>query len=107
MTAADGAAGARMALLVLYAGRLEETRRFYAGLGLSFVEEQHGAGPVHHAATLADGTVIELYPATGRRPASTARLGLHVTGWALVPPVPPGRHVREDPDGRVVELYAV
>jgi hypothetical protein len=35
---------------------------FYRMLGISFVEEQHGNGPVHWAADL-DGLVLEVYPA--------------------------------------------
>ncbi|MBO8193549.1 glyoxalase/bleomycin resistance/dioxygenase family protein [Streptomyces oryzae] len=98
-------AGARMALVVLYAERLDECRRFYGDLGLLFAEERHGEGPLHYAATLPDGTVLELYPATERRPVSSVRLGFGVLGRELSSPLPPGRHVVDDPDGRAVELY--
>jgi hypothetical protein len=53
----------RATLLVLYSPRLEECRRFYGDLGLCFTAEQHGQGPRHYAAVLADGLVVELYPA--------------------------------------------
>jgi len=35
--------------------------RFYRAIGLEFVEEQHGTGPVHYSCGLS-GTVIEIYP---------------------------------------------
>ncbi|MGI5347480.1 VOC family protein [Streptomyces sp. CA-250714] len=101
----NSAAGARIALVVLYTEHLQETRRFYSGLGLSFVAERHGKGPLHYAATLPDGTVVELYPATDRRPVSSVRLGFDVVGREMSPPLAPGRHVVDDPDGRAVELY--
>ncbi|MFD7507414.1 VOC family protein [Streptomyces sp. NPDC059850] len=94
-----------IALIVLYTDHVEESRAFYSGLGLALVQEQHGRGPVHYAATLPDGTVVELYPATARRPVSSVRLGFTVDGRTVTPPLAPGRHVVEDPDGRAVELY--
>ncbi|MET7762813.1 VOC family protein [Streptomyces sp. NPDC005393] len=96
---------ARIALMVFYTDHLEDCRAFYTDLGLPFVREQHGNGPVHYATTLPDGTVIELYPATAQRPASSTRLGFTVDGQTLTPPLAPGRHVVKDPDGRMVELY--
>lgn len=66
-------------LLVFYvdADRLHVARVFYAAaLGIEFVQEKHQEGPVHYAGTLADGAVIELYPATARRPATSVRLEL-------------------------------
>ncbi|WP_433476950.1 VOC family protein [Spirillospora sp. CA-142024] len=95
-----------MALLVLYTDHLEESRRFYSRLGLTFHKEQHGNGPEHYAAVLPDGVVIELYPATERRPATSARLGFNVTGHTMTPPMKAGRHLLDDPDGRTVEVHA-
>ncbi|QLH26701.1 glyoxalase/bleomycin resistance/dioxygenase family protein [Streptomyces sp. Rer75] len=92
--------------MVLYTDHLEESREFYTALGLPFVREQHGSGPVHYSTTLPDGMVIELYPATAKRPASSARLGFTVDGQTLTPPLASGRHVVKDPDGRMIELYA-
>ncbi|MGW1839612.1 VOC family protein [Streptomyces sp. NPDC002067] len=97
---------ARIALMVIYTDHLEESREFYGQLGMSFEREQHGRGPIHYAATFPDGTVLELYPATERRPVTSARLGFHVDGQGMTPPLEPGRHVVQDPDGRAVELYA-
>ncbi|MEU6215830.1 VOC family protein [Streptomyces sp. NPDC047023] len=92
-----------MDLLVIYTTRLDECRDFYAGLGLDLVPERHGSGPDHYAATLPDGGVVELYPAT-RRPA-TGYLRLGLTAPAAVPAVgEPGLHTLTDPDGRTVVL---
>ncbi|MDI2127473.1 VOC family protein [Yinghuangia seranimata] len=87
-------------LVVLYSTRLEACREFYAGLGLVFARERHGTGPVHYAAVLEDGCVLELYPATTVRETGALRLGLGVESG----PLPPGRHVLRDPDGRTVEV---
>lgn len=46
---------------VIRTRRLEEAVEFFTALGLTFVREQHGAGPVHYA-TEANGQVFELYP---------------------------------------------
>ncbi|MEU8041090.1 hypothetical protein [Streptosporangium sp. NPDC049078] len=90
-------------LIVIYTDQLDACHGFYSRLGLTFVKEQHGAGPEHYAATL-DGTVFELYPATSRRPATgSLRLGFTVPADAVT--LSPGRHVLTDPDDRVVELY--
>ncbi|RSS39770.1 VOC family protein [Streptomyces sp. WAC07061] len=83
-------------LLVIYTNQLEECRDFYAGLGLVLVPERHGNGPDHYAATLADGTVLELYPATRRPETGYLRLGL--TGDSP--------RTLTDPDGRTIVLTA-
>jgi lactoylglutathione lyase len=85
----------KLRLVVLRCEDLERSRRFYEALGLSFVEEQHGAGPRHFAAVIAD-LVIELYPASATHPVNDIRLGFEVTD------VEAG--VVEDPDGRKIEL---
>jgi catechol 2,3-dioxygenase-like lactoylglutathione lyase family enzyme len=96
----------RTTLLVLYSRRVEECRDFYADLGLSFTAEQHGQGPRHYAAVLADGVVFELYPARPDRETGAIRLGLVVTGVAATPPLAPGRHLLTDPDGRTIKVHA-
>ena len=96
----------RATLLVLYCAHLEECRSFYGGLGLSFTAEQHGQGPGHYAAVLADGVVFELYPAGTDRETGVLRLGFSVTGTTATPPLAPGRHRLTDPDGRTVEVHA-
>jgi catechol 2,3-dioxygenase-like lactoylglutathione lyase family enzyme len=97
---------ARATLLVLYCARLEECRGFYGDLGLNFAAEQHGQGPAHYAAVLADGVVFELYPASPVRESGAVRLGFTVIGAAVTPPLAPGSHRLTDPDGRTVEVHA-
>ncbi|WP_028933190.1 guanosine polyphosphate pyrophosphohydrolase [Pseudonocardia spinosispora] len=102
MTASS--AGVGTTLLVIYTESLDQCRAFYQGLGLCFVGEQHGAGPRHWAAVLAGGMVLELYPATTDRVTRHVRLGFSVPASAPDPPLPVGRHLRTDPDGRTVEV---
>lgn len=112
-------ASAALMLLVLKTPRLEAVRGFYEAIGLCFVEEKHGNGPVHYAGRVGE-TVIEVYPLVGDSAADTIRLGFAVgdlgkvvaalkvigievtepkkTEWGL-------RTVVHDPDGRAVELY--
>ena len=96
----------RATLLVLYSPQLEECRRFYEGLGLRFAAEQHGQGPRHYAATLADGSVFEIYPARPGRETGTLRLGLTISGATAIPPLAPGRHLLTDPDGRTIDIHS-
>lgn len=102
-----------LALLVLKTPRLEPVRIFYEAIGIRFVEEKHGNGPVHYAGKVG-GTVIEVYPLTGE-PDKTTRLGFIVDDLAVVavalkadePKMSPWglQTVVHDPDGRAVELY--
>ena len=110
-----------LALLVIEAKDIEATLQFYSLLGLHFVSEQHGAGPLHYAATLGP-VVFEIYPCRGARPATPVRLGFRIpaldgtldllrNGDARVisepKETPWGRRaVVEDPDGNRVELMA-
>jgi hypothetical protein len=94
----------RTSLLVIYTRHLDDCHEFYAGLGLNFAREQHGAGPCHFAAVLDDGGVFELYPAVAGDATGKLRLGFDLDGTRMSPRLDPGRHVRSDPDGRVVEL---
>lgn len=111
-------------LLVLRCRDLQASRAFYAALGFSLTEEQHGSGPVHYAAALGDD-VFELYPgkpgATPERTAAGATfLGFRIddldgvlaavraSGAPVVSApaeTPWGRRAAIlDPDGRAVEL---
>jgi catechol 2,3-dioxygenase-like lactoylglutathione lyase family enzyme len=96
----------RVTLLVLYTLQVEECRSFYSELGLSFAAERHGQGPEHYAAVLADGVVLEIYPARPDRETGTLRLGLTISGAAATPSLAPGRHLLTDPDGRTIEVHA-
>jgi len=97
----------RATLLVLYSAQLEECRRFYSDLGLGFTAEQHGQGPRHYAAVLADDAVFEIYPARPDQQTGALRLGLAINGNTATPRLAPGRHLLTDPDGRTVEIHAI
>ena len=98
----------------------------YRALGLTFQQEQHGAGPVHHSCDLG-GTVLEIYPgndggAPDRRAGGATSLGFRVTSLDAVlsdlkplgaPVITPPkdsqwgrRAVVADSDGRSVEILA-
>jgi catechol 2,3-dioxygenase-like lactoylglutathione lyase family enzyme len=55
----------RLRLLVLRCRDVDASARIFEALGLTFVVEQHEVGPRHLAATLDDGSVVELYPKRG------------------------------------------
>ncbi|SHK05338.1 HD domain-containing protein [Nocardiopsis flavescens] len=95
----------RVTLVVVHTPRLDACRDFYRGLGLRFVRERHGAGPEHHAATLAQGLVLELYPATGSRTTGALRLGFAVPAHLTDPVLETGRYTFTDPDGRAVDVH--
>jgi lactoylglutathione lyase len=111
-------------LVVLRTAELVAARLFYEALGLSFVEEQHGSGPVHLSCEHG-GTVMELYPgkpgqAPERLNAGATMLGFSVESvdstlerlrvinvTVVTPPKdsPWGkRMVVLDPDGRAIEV---
>jgi lactoylglutathione lyase len=47
--------------LVLKAKDLQKTKNFFESMGLKFVEEKHGQGPVHYACQVGPN-VLEIYP---------------------------------------------
>jgi catechol 2,3-dioxygenase-like lactoylglutathione lyase family enzyme len=99
---------ARLNLLVLHTRDLHACRDFYAGLGLRFAREQHGSGPAHYAAVLADGCVLELYPARESGPSHPLRIGLAVPREVLdARDLTPGAAPLREPDGRAVAVTAV
>jgi catechol 2,3-dioxygenase-like lactoylglutathione lyase family enzyme len=95
-------------LLVLRCADPAASVAFYEGIGLSFHEERHGQGPIHHSARLGDA-ILELYP-IGRRPRAV-RLRLVVSpavydAFALRAggSASPSALVVEDPDQNQIEL---
>jgi hypothetical protein len=109
-----------LSLIVLRTTRMESLRVFYDAIGLTFVEEQHGTGPIHYACEL-DGVVIELYPTVLTETDSTM-LGFNVESLdivlanlqaaGLLPDLPAdtaekGEYTFQDPDGRRVQLTEV
>ena len=66
-----------LSLIVLRAKDIEKSLVFYQALGLEFIQEQHGKGPVHYSSIVGE-TVIELYSVTTLHPAYNLRLGFSV-----------------------------
>lgn len=50
-----------LSLIVIRAANMEASLAFYHALGIAFVQEQHGSGPVHYSCDFG-GLVLELYP---------------------------------------------
>jgi hypothetical protein len=117
----QGASPSSLCLLVVRSHRPEGLREFLRALGLEFVTEQHGTGPVHYA-TRVGGLVLKIYP-EGQTEivASAHRLGfavaslaetiprLEAAGGVVVTTTRPTerelRAVLRGPDGRPIELY--
>jgi len=115
---------ALFSLVVIRSSNLEAALSFYGALGLSFVQEQHGSGPVHYSCDMG-GVVLEIYPgqpgaAPEPKTAGSTMLGFSVASLddileklrelGIEPKTGPkdsswGRWVNVvDPDGRVVQL---
>lgn len=109
-----------LALIVMKSACVDELKKFYETIGLQFMQEQHGTGPVHYSANFGD-TIFEIYPVgSGEYPDKT-RLGLYVHNFDEVcarlksiyalahsqPRLLRGKEqlVVKDPEGRKVELY--
>jgi lactoylglutathione lyase len=66
-------------LVVLRARDPEQLCRFYSALGLYFVREQHGNGPIHHSSEIGH-SVFEIYPQKHDEPTSAGtRIGFSVS----------------------------
>ena len=111
-------AGASLSLVVLRTPNVTRLRTFYESLGMEFVDEKHGDGPVHASMTLGD-LVVEIYPGSGvieRGSVADVRLGFSVDSLAEVRASLVGAAgqsitrggsevlVLRDPDGRAVEV---
>lgn len=108
-----------VSLLVIRTGDMKAALAFYQALGLSFVEEQHGAGALHYACDL-DGVIFEIYPARETDGADSTMLGFAVESLdktlaalrdlGIEPKAPPkmaswGRFINvKDFDERLVQL---
>jgi lactoylglutathione lyase len=111
-------------LLVLHAANIDASLAFYGTLGLDFVQEQHGSGPVHYSCEVG-ATVVEIYPgkpgtASDRKQAGATTIGFQVadvdkvvgdlqSSGAIILTAPQAsawgrRAVVQDSDGRAIEL---
>ncbi|MSU80018.1 MAG: bleomycin resistance protein [Gemmataceae bacterium] len=111
-----------LSLIVLQSSNIEAAKDFYALLGLSFAEEQHGRGPRHYACILGS-VVFEIYPRRENAGLAATRIGFRVPaldrtvdairsrGMRILREAtdsPWGRRaVVEDPDGNCVELTSL
>lgn len=116
-----------LSFFVIRTSNLNACLDFYRALGLVFVEEKHGAGPLHYSCP-SNGVVFELYPVTNQstshgKHSSELRLGFNVASLDDVLPrlreiqiqiiKPPSntqwgrRAIVLDPDGRKVEIKEV
>lgn len=51
----------QFSLLVLRTADPEKLLPFYKAIGLQFIQEQHGSGPIHFSSTMGE-VVLEIYP---------------------------------------------
>ena len=110
-------------LLVIRTTDIEQVLGFYESLGMDFIEHRHGTGPVHFA-TENSGLVFEIYPTKKHENVDRmTRLGfalpdlpdvverLRSNAIPIIEEPTPSewgmRAIVHDPDGRVVELYAL
>jgi catechol 2,3-dioxygenase-like lactoylglutathione lyase family enzyme len=124
MKVRNSVATVSFSLVVIRAADVQASLTFYGALGLSFVKEQHGSGPVHYFCELG-GMVVEIYPgqpgnAPEARNGGATMIGFNVPDlndvlmklktMGIEPESPPkdadwGLWVNvNDPDGRVVQL---
>ena len=103
----------KISLLVIRCKDIEASKSFYQDLGLSFVKEKHGNGPMHYSCEHED-CVFELYPNKGETPQDNNRLGFKVSNLASITQqvtitdtyefAGNTIYVITDPDGRKVEI---
>ncbi len=75
---------ARLNLIVVRSSDPEVTVRFYQSLGLRFIQEQHGKGPVHWSSET-HRFVMEIYPAKSPEQVdATTSVGLNVSDMDAV-----------------------
>lgn len=110
-----------VSFIVIYARDVDKTLQFYSALGLTFLPEQHGAGPKHHSCQMGD-LALEIYPSDAKALVGGAgMIGISVTdldetllslqaaGSYVASPIAPfgdGRRcIINDPDGWKVFVY--
>lgn len=107
-----------LSLIVIRVANVERSAAFYSELGLTFVAEQHGQGPVHYSTQIGP-TLLELYPASKKYPVTSTRLGFTVhsienifkrwqqSGYNICSQTKDSQKnhtVVQDPDGHRIEL---
>eukprot|EP01060_Flectonema_neradi_P013031 TRINITY_DN19813_c0_g1_i2.p1 TRINITY_DN19813_c0_g1~~TRINITY_DN19813_c0_g1_i2.p1 ORF type:complete len:108 (+),score=9.01 TRINITY_DN19813_c0_g1_i2:55-378(+) len=102
---------AQLNLLVVYCSDLKTSLEYYRSLGLHFVEEQHGKGPIHWSTDL-DGCIFELYPkrkADAEKFFPPLRFGLALKEKNIKFEIPKSGdadapNIVRDPDGNYIHL---
>ena len=61
---------------------MDASLAFYRALGLQFVEERHGTGPVHYS-TRVGSTVLEIYPGENATPLDRISSGATMLGFGV------------------------
>src|SRR6266516_5378837 len=74
--------GSPLSLVVLRSYQMDASHAFYQSLGLEFVEEKHGTGPVHYSAQ-AGSTVLEIYPGEAAEPLNRTSSGAMMLGFGV------------------------
>ena len=103
-------------LLVLRCLDIKKSKEFYEKLSFSFVEEQHGKGPLHYSTTIGS-LVLELYP-LGKNNIDNIRLGFTIDNKKILDNEnieivskysfnDVMTYVVVDPDGRKVEIQVI
>ena len=77
-TPRNGIGSPALSLLVLECNDIDAAKEFYELLGLSFVSERHGSGPLHYSVTLGS-MVLEIYPRKAGAMSAPLRIGFRVT----------------------------
>ncbi|HEX8835095.1 MAG TPA: VOC family protein [Abditibacteriaceae bacterium] len=64
-----------LSLIVIRAADMKASLAFYHALGVAFIQEQHGSGPIHYSCDFG-GLVLELYP---NKTSAVQESGTHTT----------------------------
>lgn len=76
MNQTDSTAVSAMKLIVIRTQKLESLREFLARLGLQFVSEKHGLGPLHYSTSIGP-MLLEIYPSSTKHGPDLSRLGFY------------------------------
>jgi lactoylglutathione lyase len=78
----NGMEATSFSFIVIRSFNLEGALSFYGALGLRFVQEQHGSGPVHYSSEL-NGVMLEIYPAQAGAIFEPKAAGLNMLGFRV------------------------
>ena len=94
-------------LLVVYCSNLITSLEYYESLGLQFVKEKHGKGPVHWSTQIGE-CIFELYPNNHEAKPRPMRFGLSLNEKDLRVDLtandPEKPLIVRDPDGNYIHI---